>query len=332
MIFFDAPSANAPARRLVSVGECMLELAPDARPGLLRKGFAGDAFNTAWYARRLRPDWAVRFASRVGQDRPSDEMLAFMRAAGIETGHVLRCAARSIGVYMIWLEAGERSFSYWRERSAARLLAQEPDALDRAFADADLVYLSGITLAILEGPGRENLFAALERARARGAAVAFDPNIRPRLWPDAALMRQSVMRAAGLADIVLPSFDDEAAAFGDPDPQASAARYADAGARIVVVKNGGGPVAHLCEGRAGRTAPPPAGRIVDTTSAGDSFNAAFLAGLDHAADIETRILAATRVANQVIARKGALAPVDAGRWRRDLGMPEGAPAIDGGEQ
>ncbi len=298
--------------RFLSIGECMVELAPAAAPDEYRMGFAGDTFNTAWHLRQLRPDARIRYFSKVGTDAVSDNMLAMMTAARIDTTHVSRTADRSVGLYLISLSDGERSFSYWRDSSAAKGLAEDPAALAGALADTDIAYFSGITLAILDAPGRSALLAALAAARANGVIIAFDTNLRPRLWTSPEAMRATVMAAAQVADIALPSFDDEAVHFGDADPAATAARYLSAGVRTVVVKNGAGPVTYVDGGTTGTVAPEPVARVVDTTAAGDSFNAGFFAGFDGPASVADRIRFASRVAGQVIGQKGALVPVDPG--------------------
>jgi len=288
----------------------MVEMVPADQPGAFRMGFAGDTFNTAWYAKTLRPDWQVRYVSRVGQDAASDALVQMIAQAGIDTRHIGRDATRSVGLYLISLHNGERSFSYWRDRSAARLLADDADVLAASVEDTDLIYLSGITLAILTEASRQTLFDVLKSMRDQGKTIVFDSNLRPRLWDSAGQMRRAVMQAARLSDIVLPSYDDDAAAFEDASIQATAGRYVDAGVATVVVKNGPGAVFFSHDGRTGSVLPPPATQIVDTTSAGDSFNAAFLAAMDGDLPIEARILRAAGIAAQVIGQKGALVPLD----------------------
>ncbi|MEO5620605.1 MAG: sugar kinase [Cypionkella sp.] len=292
--------------RMVFVGECMVELAPEA--GLYRRGFAGDTFNMAWYARKLAPLWQVDYLSAIGNDAVSDEMADFIAAAGIGTTHLARKPSRSVGLYMISLQNGERSFSYWRSQSAARLLAEDPAALAAGFADADLIALSGITLAILDAPGRDALALALQAAQAQGARVAFDPNIRPRLWTSAEEMRATLTRFAGLSDLVLASFDDEAAHFGDATPEASLARYLTAGAAEVVVKNGAAPMLAWLAGAEHRLAAPQVAKIIDTTAAGDSFNAGFLVQWLAGASAQAALAAGAALAARVIQHPGALAP------------------------
>jgi 2-dehydro-3-deoxygluconokinase len=213
----DAENSGRPtvSGRFLSIGECMVELS-QAGAGLLRKGFAGDTLNTAWYARAcLRTSGAVDYCTALGDDAMSDEMLAFFQEAGIGTSLIRRIKGKAPGLYMISLRDGERSFSYWRESSAARQLAADPDFLRQAIESADVIYFSGITLAILSRDDADTLLAEARRAKASGKLVAFDPNIRPRLWSGYDEMHATISEGARAASLVLPSFDDEAAHFGD---------------------------------------------------------------------------------------------------------------------
>lgn len=300
------PSIGDQPARFVSIGECMVEMAPGASDGQFALGFAGDTFNTAWYVKACAPSWQSRFVSRVGSDGISDQMLAMMTDAAIDTRHILRDDTRSVGLYLISLRNGERSFSYWRNQSAARQLANDPAALQAATVDADIVYVTGITMAILDDMGRNVLLDMMRDARAAGKTVVFDSNLRPRLWPGTQHMTEAVMRAAAVSDVVLPSFDDEAAFFGDKDMSATSARYVNAGATTVVVKNGEGQICFHNQGEEGVVTPPAAAQVVDTTSAGDSFNAGFLVSFAQSDDIETAILQGAKVARHVIGQKGAL--------------------------
>ncbi|AXC50621.1 sugar kinase [Paracoccus suum] len=294
--------------RLVSVGECMVELSadPDAQ-GRLRQGFAGDTLNTAWYARACLPAQdAVDYVTAIGTDPLSQAMLDFISGAGIGTDWIRRDPQRAPGLYLISLTEGERSFTYWRENSAARRLADDPAHLVTALCGADLAYFSGITLAILPPEGREAFLAALADTR----RVAFDPNLRPRLWQSLTEMREWTLRGAAAAQVILPSFDDEAAAFGDADPAATAARYVAAGATEVVVKNGGSPMAAWCDG-----APvplPPVNRLQprDSTGAGDAFNGAYLASRMHGASLPDAVAQGHAMAARVIDHPGALMPME----------------------
>jgi 2-dehydro-3-deoxygluconokinase len=297
-------------RQITCIGEAMVEFAPAVAAGDYRMGFAGDTLNTAWYLRRALPDdFAVEYLTAVGQDAVSDRMVQFFADAGVGTRHIARVQGRTVGLYLIELKDGERSFAYWRGQSAARLLAEDAARLAAGLADAGVVYLSGITLAILEGAGRETLYAAMAAARAKGARVVFDPNLRPRLWPDEATMCRVVMEAAALSDVVLPSHEDEATFFGDADLKATADRYANVGAGLVIVKNGGGEMLTRDGDVYATHAPEVVSAIVDTTAAGDSFNAGFLAAWLAGGDVAASVRAGARLAAQVIGQRGALCEV-----------------------
>ncbi len=295
--------------RCVLVGECMVELAPSGVPGHYAQGFAGDTFNTAWYLARLRPDWDVRYYTAIGTDPLSDRFVAFAQDAGIATDGIQRIAGRTLGLYLIHVDGGERTFSYWRGQSAARSLADESAPLDAALAGADIVAFSGITLAILPDAARAQLLTSVAAARARGATVAFDPNLRPALWPDPQAMRDAIMAGAAVADIVLPSLDEEMLHFGDADAEQTCARYAAAGAQTVIVKNGEGPVRFLRHGGSGEVELPHVVAPLDTTAAGDSFNAACLSAIAAEAPPAEAIAAGATLAARVVQSRGALVAV-----------------------
>ncbi len=293
--------------RIVSIGEAMVEMAPNGQAGMFQRGFAGDTMNTAWYLRKLLPETdQVDYLTAVGTDAISEQMLGFLSQAQIGTDCVLRRSDRTIGLYMIQLSNGERSFSYWRGQSAARTLADDPQALAKALTGADIAFFSGITIAILPAPQRAELLQVLKEFRANGGQVVFDPNLRPRLWDSGAQMTEAVMQAAQVSDMVLPSHEDEADWFGDKDTEHTAKRYQNAGARTVIVKNGADAMLALHDGVISHHPSVKAAQVVDTTAAGDSFNAGFLAALQAGQSLDSAIKAGATLAVNVIQARGAL--------------------------
>lgn len=291
--------------RFVAIGEIMVELSPAAQ-GLMRMGFAGDTFNTAWYARKLLPsEWSVDYATCLGADALSGDVAGFIASHGIGTGTIRQHPDRTVGLYMIQLKDGERSFSYWRGQSAARTLADDPDWLDTVLAGADLAYLSGITLAILPAAKREVLCSALARARAAGTHVAFDTNLRLRLWEDVATARAGLRQGASVANTILPSFDEEQELFGDATPDETIARYSACGAQRIIVKNGASHVTFWDQGKRGTVQTTPV-TPVDSTAAGDSFAAGVLAGVLSGLPLAQAAEQGARLAGRVVLGKGAL--------------------------
>jgi 2-dehydro-3-deoxygluconokinase len=294
-----------------SIGECMIELS--GRDGdLWAMGFAGDTFNTAWYARQLLPAAdSVAYVTALGDDPFSDRMAGVIGGAGVATDRIRRIPGRRPGLYAITLAGAERTFTYWRGESAARLVADDADWLRAALSGAELLYFSGISLGILAPPMRERLLAELAARRAAGARIAFDTNYRPALWPDVATARAAMAAACGVADIVLPTFDDEQKLFGDADAEATLARIARLGPKEVVVKQGEKPCLVFADGERRFV---PAGKpetVVDTTGAGDSFSGAYLAARLKGLPPEAAARLGHVVAAQVIGVKGALARIEA---------------------
>lgn len=297
--------------RIVSVGECMVELAPHAELNTYRMGIAGDTLNTAWYLRKLMPDdWHIDYFTAVGKDGASKRAIDFIKASGIGVDHIIQHSSRTIGLYLIELDKGERTFSYWRGQSAARTLADEKAPLETAFHGADTAYLSGITIAILEKTARDKLHSILSDHRTKGGRVVFDSNLRPKLWATTDEMKNAVMQFASISDIVLPSFDDEADWFGDADIEATAKRYTDSGVKTVIVKNGSDRMLGVSGAESVFITPEKIINVVDSTAAGDSFNAGFLNAFLQGKDLNTSMHEAAELAGKVVQKSGALVEFD----------------------
>lgn len=297
-------------RRIVSVGECMIEMS-GGEDRTYRLGYAGDTLNTAWYLRALLgKDWSVDYVTALGEDRYSGDIRAFLDQNRIGTGHIQTIPNRRPGLYMIHQEKGDRHFTYWRDTSAAKLLADDKPALAKAVEGAELVYFSGITLAILAPRARGRLLGAIVKARDNGAKIAFDTNLRPALWSSQRVMAGVLTAAASLCDIVLPTHTDEAPLFGDKTIDDTADRYLELGVEEVVVKDGSNDALIATARERVRLAPPPAEKVVDATGAGDSFNGAYLSARLEGASLRDAALAAHRTAGIVIGYKGALVDPD----------------------
>lgn len=296
-------------RRAVSIGEAMVELS-GGQAGTYKLGFAGDTLNTAYYLRaRLGGDWSVDYLTALGDDLYSRQMMDHIESFGIGTDAIRTVAGKRVGLYMIHQADGDRHFTYWRDTSAAKLLADDSKALDAALGAADLVYFSGITLAILAPQARQTLLGLIGRRRTEGALVCFDPNIRPVLWSGADAVRDALMAAAAVSSIVMPTHADEVPYFGDADDAATADRYLAAGALEVVVKNGADPALVATRDARVRVGAQAVEKVIDATGAGDSFNGAYLAARLNGATPEAAASAGHATAAVVIGYHGAIVPV-----------------------
>lgn len=294
-----------------SIGECMLELSGTGT-GDWKLNHAGDTFNVNWALRALLPaDKPTDYVSAFGDDPFSTQQLDFFAASNIGTAASPRIPGARPGLYAITLTGAERSFTYWRGDSAARCLADDLDLLNKSLQNKELIYFSGITLAILEDPARANLFEAIRTARKAGSLIAFDPNYRPRLWTSEEQAQRAIAEAVRLSDIALPTFPDEQALFGDENPEATAERLAALGLKEIVVKNGEEPALVIADGRKELIPALHVASPIDTTGAGDSFNGGYLAARILGKTPFEAALCGHRVAATVVQVRGALAPFEA---------------------
>lgn len=258
---------------VLAIGEPMLEFAEvtDGAGTHFVPGFGGDTSNAIVAAARQGARTA--YVTRLGQDVFGDRFVALWAREGVATDHVVRDPDAATGIYFISYDGGGHSFTYYRRGSAASRLRAADLPLD-AIADSRVLHVSGISQAI-STDACDAVFAAVAHARAHGTRVAYDPNLRLKLWP-LARARAVVLATVALADVVLPSLEDATALFGEQDPHAHVAAFLAHGARLVVLKLGRDG-ALVADGEARVRVPGHAVDAVDATGAGDTFDGAFLA-------------------------------------------------------
>lgn len=299
--------------RVALFGECMIELRGQMF-GAMQQNFGGDTLNTAVYLARLAAGTGIRvaYATELGDDPYSHAMLSAWREEGVDTGLVLHDTGRMPGLYTIQVDArGERAFYYWRDASAARHYfdgASSP--LEAQIGELDALYYSGISLAVLSEAARERLLACAEALRARGARVYFDNNYRPRLWPAGPADAQAwYARAFAACDIAFVTLDDHQALYGLADAEAALAHACTLEPAEVVVKRGAAPTVVLAGSNAPFNVPTFAvEQVVDTTGAGDSFAAGYLAARLQGHGPEVAARSGNKLASIVVQHSGAIIP------------------------
>ncbi|MBT6184482.1 MAG: sugar kinase, partial [Betaproteobacteria bacterium] len=225
----------------VFIGECMVELST-LDGGLLQKSFAGDIFNSAVYMKRLMQEKCdVSVLTAIGEDQVSTEMEAFFKRQGLGTDTVCKSSDGTVGLYMISTDdTGERSFSYWRENSVARRLMYILNDSKVKIVDynADMIFFTGISLAILDLNSRECLLEQISEARRKGARIAFDPNYRKQLWENKETAAKWINLAYEVSDIIFPSFEEEEVLFNMTSIKSCLERLKIIGAKEIVLKAG----------------------------------------------------------------------------------------------
>jgi 2-dehydro-3-deoxygluconokinase len=297
--------------RIALIGECMIELQHRA-DGSLHQSFGGDTLNAAVYLRReLGAIGSVDYVTALGDDSFSDAMCQqwTTEGLGLGLGMVQRLPGRLPGLYCIQTDAnGERKFLYWRNEAAVRdcFTTAAAAPILAALPGYDVVYFSGITLAVLGEVGRERLLHALIETRRRGGRVVFDNNYRPRLWASVEAARAAYHKVLAEVDMALLTEDDECALFGYTDSEQVFAAYP--AVAEVVLKRGAEDCLIRCAGQRFAVPALKVETVVDTTAAGDSFSAAYLASRLKGGSPQEAALAGHRLASRVIQVSGALIP------------------------
>lgn len=298
-------------KKIAIIGECMIEL--NGEPfGKMRQTYGGDTLNTATYLARVSPSrqFDIHYVSVLGTDKLSQGMLHHWQDDHIRTDLVLRDERRQPGLYLIQLDRqGERTFLYWRNQSAARYLLQHNDypRILAQLEQMDMIYLSGISLAILPPPDRITFIGQLKRLAQQGVEIAFDSNYRPNLWASLEETQQIYTALLPFVSLALVTFEDEQTVWQDENARHTVRRLKASGVKTVVVKQGKcGAFFSSFNGEEQHIEAATVENVVDTTSAGDAFNAGFLNGYLQNKPLACCCRQGNALAGVVIRHKGAI--------------------------
>ena len=306
-----------PTRKIAVIGECMIELSQKGAE--VSRGFGGDTLNTSVYiARQVDADaLEVHYVTALGEDNFSQQMLDAWQQENVHTELTQRLEHRLPGLYYIETDStGERTFYYWRNEAAARfwLESEQAQEICAQLAQFDYLYLSGISLAILNAASREKLMALLAQCRTNGCKVIFDNNYRPRLWASREETQQVYQQMLACTDIAFLTLDDEDLLWGQKPVEEVIHRTQAAGVREVVIKRGADSCLVSIQGEPMLEVPAvklPKEKVIDTTAAGDSFSAGYLAVRLTGGSAEDAAKRGHLTASTVIQYRGAIIPKEA---------------------
>ncbi|MEA5101839.1 sugar kinase [Pantoea sp. S18] len=304
-------------KKIAIIGECMIELSEKGEN--IKRGFGGDTLNTAVYLARQSDNQQLRvdYVTALGTDSFSDQMIAAWQQEKVETALIQRLDNKMPGLYFIETdEHGERTFWYWRNDAAARfwLDSAQADQICQQLAHYDYLYLSGISLAILPAASRDKLMALLRACRQNGGKVIFDNNYRPRLWADKASAQQAYAEMLRHTDMAFLTLDDEDLLWGEQPLDAVIARTRAAGVKEIAIKRGADsclvavgdePLRDVAAIKLAKE------KVIDTTAAGDSFSAGYLAVRLAGGSAEDAAARGHLTASTVIQHRGAIIPLSA---------------------
>ena len=248
----------------------------------------------------------------LGDDPLSDWMVNQWQSNGVGCDLVPREERGLPGMYWINIdESGERSFYYWRLESPARRLINDDAQRSTVFeqlSQFENLYFSGITLSLYHAEARGHLFEFLSQYRKGGGRVIFDNNFRRRGWPDIAEAKTAFEAMYQITDIALPSADDDRQLFDDESNDAVIERLRSWGIGEIVLKIGGEGSFVANNSEVTHVPPVLVDEVVDTTAAGDSFNAGYIGARLGGASPEDAAKNGSKLAALVVQHRGAIIP------------------------
>lgn len=296
-------------KRIYLFGECMVELIQSSAEEM-HQSFAGDVYNTAVYLKRAFSEIDVAMVTAVGADKMSNRMLDTFKQEGLSCDFVFQDSDHLPGLYSIETdEHGERSFGYWRNNSAAREVMQfiNQDVIEK-LSEGDIFFFSGISVAVVDSKYNGALWSLITELKFKGVKIVFDPNYRARLWKSPEEAKGQFEFAFCLADIVLPSVDDFSRLYGLNTAEQVHQYFDSYTFKELIIKNGEKGIYVVIDGEVEHFDNQPVKKVVDTTSAGDSFNGLYIGASAQGLDVKTSIELASKVAAFVIQHKGAIVP------------------------
>lgn len=298
-------------KNIAVIGECMIEMKKIG--DTYTQSFGGDTLNTAVYFARLTQSLPIKthYYTGVGQDKFSQQMLSQWEDEGLCTQNTVVSEYHIPGIYIIETSPdGERQFLYWRQHSAAKYWLEKINIaqLQQQFNECAFIYLSGISLAILPEDSRLTLFKLLSNARKNGSKIIFDNNYRPALWSSVDLAKKSYDSMLSLTDIAFLTFDDEIALYGNKSVKQIIEMTRTKGVNEIIIKRGASPCIIAIDERYIEVEASTVENVIDTTAAGDSFSAAYLASRIKGDTPEKSAHNAHLLAGTVIQYHGAIIP------------------------
>ena len=264
------------SQKIWVLGDAVVDLIPDGENHYLRCA-GGAPANVAVGIARLGGESA--FIGRVGKDPLGEFMQQTLQQENVQTSHMILDPQQRTSTVIVGLDNGERSFTFMVNPSADQFL----QVMDLPNFQAN-EWLHCCSIALINNPSRETTFEAIRRIKAAGGFFSFDPNLRESLWTSFDDMKQTVMQAVALAD-VLKFSEEELTQLTDTQTLDEAfekitALYPE---KLIIVTLGKDGARYHLAGKqdvvAGKALKP-----VDTTGAGDAFVGGLLAGLSQHAN------------------------------------------------
>ena len=300
---------------VVALGELLVDftqngVSPQGNP-LLEANPGGAPCNVLAMLRKLNKSCA--FIGKVGDDMFGRQLRDTAEDAGICTEHLLMDkSVRTTLAFVQTFENGDRDFSFYRNPGADMML-REDELPEDAIRNAGIFHFG--TLSMTHAEVRAATKKAVACAKAGGALISFDPNLRPPLWSNLEDAKEQIAWGLGQCDILKIADNELEFMTGETDFDKGAAILKEQypNIKILNVTAGANGSYSYCGNERVFVDSYRLGGTIETTGAGDTFcacvlNYALENGVDglSAQQLTEMLRFANAAAYLVTTRKGAI--------------------------
>lgn len=288
---------------LITVGPCVPPRGGNIWSSAVQMSPGGTVANVCVNMAKLGINTA--FAGCMGSDPYGKYSLEKMQESGVNTANIEITEDVSTGIILALIDtSGERTFIACAKGSSFAKLSQN-FVKELAYQNANLVHTSGVCL--VEEPSRSSILLALKLAREAGRKVYYDPNLRleGNVFPE--LLRKAQQEAMKLTDVLLVGEEELALMYeNETNLENVVSGLLDMGIETVVVKQGEHGASAFTKFEQYKQ-PAYEVEVTDTTGAGDSFDAGFMAAVLRGLSLTEAVKYACAVAAIKVSRYGARA-------------------------
>lgn len=216
-----------------------------------------------------------KMITQLGKDGFGDHITEVLEQVGVDTSCILRTDRANTSLAFVALKAdGNRDFSFYRKPGADMLLEAE-QVKEEWFSECGALHFCSVDL--VECPMKEAHKRAIALAKAQGAVISFDPNLRFPLWEDHEELRRTVRAFIPYADILKISDEELEFITGKTDIHDAADALFSEGVQMILYSEGPDG-ARILTKEYEVCVPAISVPVSDTTGAGDAVIGAFLYG------------------------------------------------------
>ena len=294
--------------KICAIGECMMELS-NAKHALYSQSIAGDTLNFSSYLDKNIFD--ISYFTAVGISEISKRVISFLQKQKIKTNLVSQISSHEVGLYLIEnSKIGEKIFYYWRDNSAAKFFFnnQNIKKCQNQLKKFQYVYFSGITLSLFDDNNFHKFLILIEFLKKKQIKIMFDFNIRIKKWSKKKLFSY-FSKTLPFVDILFSSGEDLNFLKGNASLRTFKNLIQKYNIEHAIYRNNARLNYSFYKDESYFIKNKIKNKVVDTSGAGDGYNATYISKFIKFNDPQKALHAASEIGAKIVMKKGAIVNV-----------------------